>query len=38
VLEGDGGESSVAVSGVVVEGACVDLGACGSGDLYGFVG
>ena len=38
MLEGDGGEGSVAVSGVVVEGASVDLGARSFGDLYGAVG
>ena len=38
MLKEDGGEGSVAVSGVVVEGAGVDLGAGSFGDLYGVVG
>jgi len=38
VLEGDGGEGGVAMGGVVVEGAGVDVGAGGFGDLHGVVG
>jgi hypothetical protein len=38
VFEGDGGEGSVAVGGVVVEGADVGVGAGGFGDLEGGVG
>ena len=38
VLEGDGGEGSVAVGGVVVEGADVGVGAGGFGGLEGGVG
>ncbi len=38
VFEGDACEGSVAVGGVVVEGAGVDMGAGGFGDLYGVVG
>jgi hypothetical protein len=38
VLEGDGGESGVAVGGVVVEGAGVNLGSGCFGDSDGVVG
>ena len=38
VFEGDGGEGGVAVGGVVVEGALVDLGAGLAGDGQGRVG
>jgi hypothetical protein len=38
VLEGDGGEGGVAMGGVVVEGAGVDVGAGCFGDLEGGVG
>ena len=38
VFEGNGGEGGVAVGGVVVEGAGVDVGAGGFGDLYRAVG
>jgi hypothetical protein len=38
VLERDGGESGVAMRGVVVEGASVDLGACCAGDVDCVVG
>lgn len=38
MLELNAGEGSVTVSGVVVEGAGVDVGAGSFGDLYGVVG
>jgi hypothetical protein len=38
VFEGDGGEGGVAMSGIIVEGAGMDVGSGGFGDLYSRVG